>query len=186
MKSGAGDFSTNAHSIIQILSGKFCMEYMRFATPLGDMVLMANDVALQHAFFVDRPGVPLLGASLASAENTLLNRARVVLKDYFDGHTCAWDIPIMPNGTDFQQAVWRAVCDIESGQTISYSELARSMGRADAVRAVAQAAARNPIVIFVPCHRVIGANGSLVGYSAGMLRKQHLLTLEGSVFNSLG
>lgn len=160
------------------------MKYMRFATPLGDMVLTANEVALRHAFFVDRPGAPLLGASLASAENTILNRARVVLQAYFEGQTCAWDVPIMPNGTDFQQAVWRAVCAIEPGQTLSYSALAREMGRTDAIRAVAQAVARNPIVIFVPCHRVIGSNGSLVGYTAGMLRKQHLLALEGALFNS--
>lgn len=160
------------------------MEYLRFATPLGDMVLIANDIAIRHAFFADRPGAPLLGASLASAKNVPLVRARALLQAYFKGQACTWDVPIMPSGTDFQQAVWRALCAIQPGQTLSYSALARAMGRADAVRAVAQAAARNPLVIFVPCHRVIGANGRLVGYTAGMHRKEHLLSLEGAIFNS--
>ena len=162
------------------------MEYLRFATPLGDMVLMADDVALRHAFFANRPGAPLLGASIATAQNVILNRTRDVLHAYFKGQSCNLDVPIMPRGTDFQQTVWRALCCIQPGQTLSYSKLAREIGRADAVRAVAQAAARNPIVIFVPCHRVIGANGRLVGYTAGMHRKQHLLALEGAIFNSLG
>lgn len=159
------------------------MEYLRLATPLGDMVLVANDVALCHAFFADRLGAPLLSASPASAKNVPLGRARELLQAYFEGQACTWDVPVMPSGTDFQQSVWRTLCAIQPGQTLSYSGLARAMGRADAVRAVAQAAARNPIVIFVPCHRVIGANGCLVGYTAGMNRKQHLLSLEGATFN---
>ncbi len=161
------------------------MKYLQIDTPLGSLVLVSNDGGLQNVFFTDRPGLPLLGATEATPEDPLMKCARGALASYFMGQTRISGIPIMPSGTDFQLAVWRAVSLIKPGRTVSYTELARMVGRPDAVRAVAHAVARNPIVIFVPCHRVIGANGCLVGYSAGVTRKQQLLTLEGATFNML-
>lgn len=86
-----------------------------------------------------------------------------------------------PAGTSFQQAVWRALLDIPAGQTVTYGELATRLGRPEAVRAVAAAVGRNPVSVLIPCHRVIGADGSLTGYAGGLHRKEALLTIEGGL-----
>ena len=101
------------------------------------------------------------------------------LADYFAGRRREFDIPLAPRGTEFQLAVWDELLRIPYGDTISYAELARRIGRPAAVRAVGAANGANPIPVIVPCHRVIGANGSLTGYGGGIERKQFLLALEG-------
>jgi len=101
------------------------------------------------------------------------------LREYFAGERRSFDIPVHMEGTEFQKRVWVALLAIPFGQTISYSELARRVGSPKAVRAVGRANGANPIAVIVPCHRVIGSNGSLTGYAGGMERKRELLMLEG-------
>jgi methylated-DNA-[protein]-cysteine S-methyltransferase len=102
------------------------------------------------------------------------------LAAYFAGELTAFELPLAPSGTPFQLGVWETLCSIPYGQTISYRELALRIGNPKAVRAVGAANGRNPIPIVVPCHRVIGADGSLTGYGGGLPRKQVLLELEGA------
>ena len=101
------------------------------------------------------------------------------LRDYFAGTLHAFDFPLAPRGTPFQLAVWNALSKIPWGETISYADLAQRIGKPSAVRAVGAANGANPIPIVIPCHRVIGSNGSLTGYGGGIERKQWLLAHEG-------
>lgn len=103
------------------------------------------------------------------------------LKAYFAGQLTEFDVPLEGEGTDFQRDVWSALRDVPYGMTTSYGEIARTIGRPKACRAVGLANGRNPISIIVPCHRIIGSNGSLVGYGGGLDRKTRLLQLEGVV-----
>jgi methylated-DNA-[protein]-cysteine S-methyltransferase len=104
------------------------------------------------------------------------------LKAYFEGHLRKFDIPLSPEGTDFQKKVWKALMEIPFGKTLSYTELAASLGNRGAVRAVASANAQNPIWILIPCHRVVGADGDLRGYAGGLHRKQWLLNHESGAY----
>jgi methylated-DNA-[protein]-cysteine S-methyltransferase len=110
--------------------------------------------------------------------HAILDDAAGQLDEYFDGQRQDFDVDLGPAGTDFQQTVWKALCEIPYGQTVSYGELARRVGNPKASRAVGLANGRNPISIVVPCHRVIGANGSLTGYGGGLHRKEWLLAHE--------
>jgi methylated-DNA-[protein]-cysteine S-methyltransferase len=101
------------------------------------------------------------------------------LQEYFSGKRQAFTFPLAPRGTPFQLAVWNALLEIPYGDTISYAELARRIGKPSAVRAVGAANGANPIPVIIPCHRVIGSNGTLTGYGGGIERKQWLLALEG-------
>ena len=97
------------------------------------------------------------------------------------GKRIRFDLPLNPRGTEFQQQVWKAMCDIPYGETRSYKQIAETIGNPKAVRAVGMANNRNPLLIVIPCHRVIGANGKLVGYGAGIAMKEYLLKLEKSL-----
>lgn len=111
--------------------------------------------------------------------HALLKTALVQLKEYLAGQRDSFDLPLdLARGTAFQQAVWQALLRIPRGETTSYGALAAAMGRPSSVRAVAAAVGRNPISVVVPCHRVLGADGSLTGYAGGLDRKQALLDLE--------
>lgn len=101
------------------------------------------------------------------------------LKDYFEGKRTIFDFPSAPHGTPFQEEVWKALSEIPYGQTRTYKEVANALGRPSSVRAVANAIGKNPLLIVVPCHRVIGSNGSLTGFAAGIDRKEWLLNKEG-------
>lgn len=107
-----------------------------------------------------------------------LAAAAAQLAAYFAGERTAFDLPLAPQGTPFQRRVWQALREVPYGTTTSYGELARRIGRPGAVRAVGLANGRNPLPIVVPCHRVIGADGSLTGYGGGLDRKRYLLGLE--------
>jgi len=136
-------------------------------------------------------GSAIVGVWMANAEpdeerwadrcgtDSLIDEARRQLVAYFAGGLRAFDLPLAPNGTDFQRRVWSALQEIPFGTTISYAELARRVSNAAAVRAVGAANGRNPIPIIVPCHRVIGSSGSLTGFGGGLQRKQWLLRHEG-------
>jgi methylated-DNA-[protein]-cysteine S-methyltransferase len=154
-------------------------------SPVGELLLVASDAGLVAVRFErNRHGgdprdssVPRAGASPAQAR--VLDAARTQLDEYFAGARLEFDLPLDALGTPFQRRVWTALAEIPFGQTISYAELARRVGDVKAVRAVGAANGRNPIPIIVPCHRVIGANGSLVGFGGGLERKQWLLEHEG-------
>jgi methylated-DNA-[protein]-cysteine S-methyltransferase len=137
-------------------------------------------------------GSAIVGVWMANAEpddrrwadrcgtDVLLDEARRQLVAYFAGRLRAFDVPLAPNGTDFQRRVWSALREIPFGTTVSYAELARRVSSTPAVRAVGAANGRNPIPIIVPCHRVIGSDGSLTGFGGGLPRKQWLLRHEGA------
>ena len=111
-------------------------------------------------------------------ETALIKEAYQQLSEYLKGERKEFDLPLNPKGTDFQKRVWRALCDIPYGETRSYKQIAEAIGNPKAVRAVGMANNRNPITIVVPCHRVIGADGKLVGYGGGLEMKEFLLRLE--------
>ena len=111
----------------------------------------------------------------------LLVRAAAQLRRYFDGNEVSFDIPLDLLGTEFQRAVWAALLRIPAGATRSYGDIAREIAAPQAVRAVGAAVGRNPLSVIVPCHRVVGSDGSLTGYAGGLERKQALLALEGSL-----
>ena len=156
-------------------------------TPIGDLQIIADDEGrLRATLFTDndrdlqaimaRHYAPLR-IQFAPAHNP--HGLTSVLARYFAGDLHAIDdIPVKTGGTEFQRSVWRALRDIPCGSTISYGELARRIGKPDAVRAVGAANGANPIGVVVPCHRVIGANGTLTGYGGGMHRKRWLLDHE--------
>ena len=114
-------------------------------------------------------------------ETSLIKEAYRQLSEYLIGERKSFDLPLNPRGTVFQQQVWKVLCDIPYGETRSYKQIAEAIGNPKAVRAVGMANNRNPLLIVVPCHRVIGANGKLVGYGAGIEKKEFLLKLEKSL-----
>ncbi|HET6632423.1 MAG TPA: methylated-DNA--[protein]-cysteine S-methyltransferase [Rhodanobacteraceae bacterium] len=146
-------------------------------SPLGPLLLAAGGQGLAH---VDLPheARPTVPRPDWRRDRAALAEARRQLRAYFDGQAFGFTVKIKPHGTPFQLAVWAALRDIPCGQTTSYGEIARRIGRPRAVRAVGAANGANPLAIIVPCHRVIGADGSLTGYGGGLPAKQWLLAHE--------
>lgn len=124
--------------------------------------------------------VRMLGAEFVEGSTPVIDRAIAQLDEYFAGSRCRFDIPLLLVGTPFQKSVWTELLAIPCATTVSYAELARRIGRPTAVRAVANSVGANALSIFVPCHRVIGADSSLTGYAGGLLAKNYLLNLENS------
>lgn len=114
-------------------------------------------------------------------ETGIIREAYTQLAEYLDGKRKSFDLPLAPKGTEFQKRVWHALCEIPYGQTRSYKQIAEAIGNPKGVRAVGMANNRNPIIIVVPCHRVIGSDGKMIGYAAGVDKKEFLLKLEGSL-----
>ncbi len=141
------------------------------ASPLGLLRLRASGQALLALDFVTE-GEP------SADPSPLLDEACRQLDDYFAGRRPPFDLPLAPVGTPFQQQVWQALRQIPYGDTCSYRDIACQLGKPGAMRAVGGANHRNPLPLFIPCHRVIGANGSLVGYAGGLALKAWLLTHE--------
>lgn len=156
------------------------MEYYDYYdSPLGQILLVANDQAVTGLHFVGEkyyPGVADDWQRRPSAN--MIQQAREQLSGYFAGTRKNFNLPVEPVGTKFQREVWRALQDIPYGTTQNYGALAKRIGQPTASRAVGAANGRNPISIMIPCHRVIGANGDLTGYAGGMERKAALLRLE--------
>ena len=111
-------------------------------------------------------------------ETELILKCKNQLEEYFAGKRKTFDLPLVPKGTEFQQKVWKALTEIPYGETRTYGEIAAAVGNPKAARAVGMANNKNPIGIIIPCHRVVGANGKLVGYAGGMEKKEWLLSLE--------
>jgi len=150
-------------------------------SPIGPLTLIAQDGRLAGVHMeITRyePDLGALGAAVASESYPVLAAAASQLDAYFRGELTSFDLPLALDGTRFQRCVWAALQSIPYGQTISYGDLARRIGQPSASRAVGLANGRNPVAIVVPCHRVIGADGSLTGYGGGMDRKRFLLALE--------
>jgi methylated-DNA-[protein]-cysteine S-methyltransferase len=151
-------------------------------TPLGSLLAAADSEALLCLEFGAgrRPPQPAPGWT-ERPSSPLLRAAAAQVSEYFAGRRRVFDLPLRPQGTPFQLAAWEALRRIPYGETRSYGEQAAAIGRATAARAVGAANARNRIVIVIPCHRVIGGDGSLTGFAAGLSRKRELLRLEGAL-----
>jgi methylated-DNA-[protein]-cysteine S-methyltransferase len=156
----------------------------RIDTPVGPLTLLASDAGLRYVLWrgdsvdpagdvVDDPDHPVLVAVIAQ------------LEEYFAGERQEFDLPLDPQGTPFQLAAWEALRTIRYGETVTYGEQARRLGDARKARAIGAANGRNPISIIVPCHRVIGSDGSLTGFGGGIENKAWLLTHESSVLRGI-
>ena len=160
-------------------------------TPVGELILGSSDGKLCLADWryrrmrttVDKRLQKALTAIYIEEKTGLIEQTITQLTEYFDGMRKSFDIPVLLVGTDFQKSVWETLITIPFGKTESYLGLSRKLGDEKAIRAVASANGANAISIIVPCHRIIGSNGDLVGYAGGLPAKKKLLTLEG-VFNS--
>ena len=161
-----------------------------FQSPFGEMILGAYDNKLCMADWryrktresVDRRVQKGLKAIFIEEENAVLQLAKEELEAYFKGLRKTFDIPLLLVGTEFQKSVWQGLTQIPYGTTASYKELSQSIDHKTAVRAVASAVGANAISIFIPCHRIIGSNGSLTGYAGGLEAKQKLLEIENNLF----
>jgi methylated-DNA-[protein]-cysteine S-methyltransferase len=151
---------------------------IRIMSPIGTLTLSSNGSALTSVLITDANA--LADANVPAEADAVLAAAREQLDAYFDQRLMQFDLPLEPRGTGFQQRVWESLRVIPFGETISYAELARRVGNPKAVRAVGAANGRNPLMIIVPCHRVIGADGSLTGFGGGIERKRWLLDHETS------
>jgi methylated-DNA-[protein]-cysteine S-methyltransferase len=153
------------------------MYYDIIESPVGTLLLGMKPGGLSHLLF-DDGRTPVRIDQLWKREPSAFHDVRAQLDDYFAGTLQTFDVTLAPNGTDFQRVVWRELSTIGYGETTSYGHIARRVADVSASRAVGAANGQNPISIIVPCHRVIGANGSLTGYGGGLPRKRFLLDLE--------
>ena len=152
----------------------------RIDSPVGPLMLAADEHGLRHIEFRENRH-PADTGDWHGGDNAILQATEAQLGEYFAGTRTTFDLPMAPRGTDFQVSVWRELARIPFGTTISYAQLAVRMGNANAMRAVGAANGRNPLPIVLPCHRVIGADGALVGFGGGLPVKEFLLRLEGAL-----
>ncbi len=153
------------------------IHYTRMESPVGPLLLTADGSGLREILFVDGRTTAVPDPAWREDAAPLAEVIRQ-LKAYFAGTLEEFDLPLSPKGTAFQLGVWKSLCEIPFGTTISYGELARRIGNPKASRAVGLANGSNPIPIVIPCHRVIGSNGKLTGYGGGLPIKEKLLALE--------
>jgi len=154
---------------------------LRVSVPLGEVLLAASPKGLAGAWFTQgQRDAPDASACTDTAGHPVLEQAASELHEYFAGRRRRFEVAVdLSGGTEFQQAVWLALLTLDFGHTTSYGALASQIGRPRAVRALGVAVGANPVSVIVPCHRVIGADGSLTGYAGGLERKMALLQLEG-------
>lgn len=151
-------------------------DFIHIQTPLGIAKIVYEAGGISSITVSDDKTIPLTDAIPKPYETCVQQ-----LHEYFNGERKVFDFPIAPKGTDFQQRVWKALQDIPFGKTISYLALSKTLGDVKAIRAVASANGKNPLWIVVPCHRVIGSDGSLTGYAGGLWRKKWLIAHESPV-----
>ncbi|WP_118949971.1 methylated-DNA--[protein]-cysteine S-methyltransferase [Taibaiella helva] len=147
-----------------------------YQSPLGPVRISASEAGLLSVSFIEEEQGQYLAEPAVA--NTLSRLAVQQLDEYFNGKRTAFDIPLSPSGTSFQEAVWRELVKVPFGKTESYGYIAHQLNNPLSIRAVGSANNRNPIAVFIPCHRIIGADGSLTGYAGGLWRKEYLLKLE--------
>ena len=153
--------------------------YKTMPSPVGDLKLVASERGLSASLWEnDSPDRVHLGAMTEDEGNPILVEAQRQITAYFAGQLTEFTVPLEFHGTDFQKSVWAALLTIPFGESRSYGEIARQIGRPTAYRAVGAANGKNPISIIAPCHRVIGSNGSLTGFAGGLEAKELLLALE--------
>jgi methylated-DNA-[protein]-cysteine S-methyltransferase len=162
-----------------MLTGTDTLLYTRMDSPIGELLLLGDGEAL-HGLYMQEGRKPIGIAPSWELSPAAFARVSEQLTEYFAGQRTSFDVPLVMDGAPFKRRVWRALQDIPYAETISYGELARRIGQPSAARAVGLANGCNPISVIVPCHRVIGANGSLTGYGGGLERKRLLLDLEAS------
>lgn len=153
------------------------MDFYQFSTPLGTMALAEEDGAITHLYLPGRPT-----PRISSHPTPLLLEGERQLLEYLSGQRKVFDLPLSPQGTPFQKRVWQALEAIPWGETQTYRDIAQAVDSPRGFRAVGMANHHNPIPIFIPCHRVVGADGSLTGYAGGLELKKALLSLEGRTF----
>ena len=154
--------------------------YTRMTSPVGELKLVASDRGLVAVLWRnDDPDRVRLQPADEAPQHPVLVEAERQLRAYFDGTLKSFSLPIDFVGTEFQKAVWTALLGIPFGETRTYAQIARQIGKPEAVRAVGAAIGRNPISIAIPCHRVIGSDGTLTGYAGGLPAKRYLLGIEG-------
>lgn len=155
------------------------MLYTTIDSPLGEILIAGEEDGLRLIHFQHGRRPKRVGADWTRADEAL-REPRRQLKAYFAGELKQFDLPLRPEGTPFQQTVWQNLVEIPYGETTTYGELAAKIGKPTASRAVGAANGRNPIAIAIPCHRVVGSNGKLIGYYGGIDLKEKLLALEHS------
>lgn len=153
--------------------------YQKFKTPFSDLYIYADDSAIKALFFC--PWKAQVATHAIQKNTPLIEQCFQQVDEYFAGERTQFNLPLAPEGTEFQQKVWQQLAKISFGETCSYGELAVKIGNKNASRAVGAANGKNPISIIIPCHRVIGANGSLTGYAGGLATKEWLLKHEGII-----
>lgn len=153
--------------------------YKTMKSPVGELKLVASDKGLVAVLWEnDKPNRVPLPVLSEDKTHAVLCEAERQLSDYFSGNLSRFSVALDFNGTEFQKKIWQALLTIPFGETRSYSQIANQIGNPKAVRAVGAANGKNPISIIAPCHRVIGANGTLTGFAGGLKTKEYLLTLE--------
>ena len=152
--------------------------YTEFGSPIGRLLILANNDGLAAIHFAPTSGAHAIAEHWTQGGSMVDDAARQ-LGEYFAGTRRSFDLPLAPKGTPFMTSVWNELVRIPYGATTSYGELARRLGKPKAARAIGSANGKNPIPIVVPCHRVIGANGTLTGFAGGLDVKRQLLELEG-------
>lgn len=150
--------------------------FSSFESPIGLVEIRANEKGLLSVFFMDKPSLPK-----RARPNPVTVRCEQELREYFEGRRKTFSVPLSPEGTGFQQMVWQELLKLPHGKTASYLDISLRLGDPKLTRAVGSANGKNPISIIVPCHRVIGSDGSLTGYAGGMHRKKWLLRHEGII-----
>lgn len=155
--------------------------YTHVDSPVGPLLLAASDTGLHAIEFSASKHPVKRGLDWREGNHHVLHKAHMQLREYFAGERHRFDLPLAPIGTEFQRTVWYTLATIPYGETLSYAQLAMRVGRPTATRAVGAANGRNPLPIVLPCHRVIGADGSLTGFGGGLPTKRFLLELEGAL-----
>lgn len=164
------------------------IEIAYYQSPVGILEIRSNGISISEVLFVNSwKGASLVESELnfSKPQSPLIKACIKQLDEYFAGTRTVFTINTIQVGTQFQQTVWTALCDIPYGRTISYLELSKRIGNVKAIRAVGTANGNNSVCIIIPCHRVIGSNGDLVGYGGDLWRKKWLLEHEGKIANGV-
>lgn len=152
-----------------------------YPSPIGMLQIRSTASAISHVLFINTwkgPAIEEKKTNIKEPASAIIKNCIKQLNEYFEGTRTVFTIPILQSGTDFQKTVWNELCNIPYGRTISYLELSKRIGNVKAIRAVGTTNGNNSICIIVPCHRVIGSNGDLVGYGGELWRKKWLLEHE--------
>ncbi len=162
------------------------IRYVHFESPLGPVMAVADDEGITHVDFIDAKYARRIGPDwVHDPQAPVLRECVRQLAEYYDGNRTTFDLPLAPRGTEFQRRVWDEIAHVPYGKTITYGELAKRAGAPGHARAAGAATGRNPVGVVIPCHRIVGADGSLTGYAGGLERKRELLELEGVLQRSL-